>query len=193
LLNLLVPARLLKGRRITPGVVVEGEEIAALLVWPAVHVAGHLESVAVDIGCRVSNGNLAIFAGLDIRSDITRYGLDVRGSKRRRIVIDDLVGRVEEQRIVVLGECINCGKDELKVDFVIRHLNRRHVVSVERVLGTVDIESEIDAGVGQQLHAGVVVGRVVDRVYANGIDAQLLELGHITGAACGVGNWVLLG
>ena len=48
--DLLVPARLGEGRGVTPGVVVESEEVATLVVGTAVHVLSHLQTVAVDIG-----------------------------------------------------------------------------------------------------------------------------------------------
>ena len=48
-LDLLFPAGNLEGRRITPRVVVESEEVAALIISTTVHVLGHLETVRVDI------------------------------------------------------------------------------------------------------------------------------------------------
>lgn len=48
--DLVVPARLGEGRGVTPGVVVESEEVATLVVGTAVHVLSHLQTVAVDIG-----------------------------------------------------------------------------------------------------------------------------------------------
>jgi hypothetical protein len=45
LLDLLIPARLLERRRITPGIVVESEEVASDIIGTTVHVLSHLESV----------------------------------------------------------------------------------------------------------------------------------------------------
>lgn len=51
-LDLLTPSRLGKGGGITPGIVVEGEEVTALVIGTAVHIEGHLVTVGVDIGLK---------------------------------------------------------------------------------------------------------------------------------------------
>ena len=49
-LDLLVPSRGLERGWITPGVVVEGEEVAALVIGTTVHVLGHFQTVGVNVG-----------------------------------------------------------------------------------------------------------------------------------------------
>lgn len=63
-------------------------------------------------------------------------------------------------------------------------------VASEGVLGGVDIESQVDTSIVQRLHAGIVVGSVVDCVDTNGVDLQFLELSNITGAGGFVGKRV---
>ena len=117
--------------------------------------------------------------------------LDVRGSKRRGIVVDDLgVSREEQQRVVVLGEGVDGGEDELEIDVIVREGDASVVGPVERVCRSIDVEGEIYAGVGERVHAGIVVGRVVDGVDAHGVDAQLLEVLDVACAARRVGYGV---
>ena len=63
--------------------------------------------------------------------------------------------------------------------------------TVDRVLGSVDVESEVDTSVGEGIHAGVVLGSVVDSVDTDSVDAELLELGDVALAAIGIGNGIL--
>ena len=100
MLDLLVPASLGEGRGITPRVVVESVEVTALVVGAAVHVLGHLEAVALDIGGRVSNGNLAVAARANVLSQITGDGLDVRSSGGGGVVVNDLVAGEEKEKVV---------------------------------------------------------------------------------------------
>lgn len=188
LLDLLVPASLGEGGRVTPGVVVESVEVAALVVGAAVHVLGHLEAVAFDICCRVAHRDLPVASGADVLSQVAGDGLDVRGSRGGLVIVDDLVAREEEKGVVVVGESVNGGEQALEVDLVVR---RAGVGAVERVLRGVDVQGEVDAGVCEGGHALVVVGSVVHGVHTNGVDAQLLELYDVALAAVDVGNGVL--
>ena len=128
LLDLLVPASLGEGGRVTPGVVVESVEVAALVVGAAVHVLGHLEAVALDISSRVSNGNLAVAARANVLSQVAGDGLDVRGSRGGLVIVDDLVAREEKKGVVIVGESVNGGEQALEVDLVVR---RARVATVE--------------------------------------------------------------
>ena len=190
LLNLLIPARECKRRRGAPRVVIEGEKVAPNIIAAAVHVLRHLEPVVLNIRGRVANGDGTVASGVDVRLHVTGDGLDVRGSKRRGIVVDDLVSREEQQRVVVLGEGVDGGEDELEIDVVVREGDASVVGPVERVCRSVDVEGEIYAGVGERLHAVIVVGGVVDGVDAHGVDAQLLEVLDVACAASRVGYGV---
>ena len=84
-----------------------------------------------------------------------------------------LIAGEKQQRIVIFCERINGGKDALKIDIVVR---RPWIVSVERVVRCVHVQSEIDARVRQSVHARIVILRVVHSIDTNGIDPQLREL-----------------
>jgi hypothetical protein len=193
LLHLLAPTRGREGGRIAPGVVVESEEVTADIGATAVHILGHLETVRIDISGRVSDRNASVRAGFDVLLHVTRDGLYVGSGEGSIRAVENLVGRVVQEGVVVLGKSVNSGKDALKIDIVVRPENGRRVLAVERVVGSVDVEGEVDAGIGEGLHAGVVGGRVVDRVDTDGVDSELLELGDITLAAISIGNGILEG
>lgn len=184
----MIPSRNGVRRRVAPRVVVEAEEITANGVGAAVHVCGHFVAVGFDVSGRVADRDLAEAASVHVGLDVTSDGLDVWSTIGSGIVVDDLVGREEEQSVVVLGEHLDRGEDALQVDLVVGDLR---ISAVDRVLGGVDVEGEVDAGVGKSVHALVMVGRVVNRVDADGVDAELLELGNVTLAARGIGNRVL--
>jgi hypothetical protein len=188
LLDLLVPTRGGVVRRVAPRVVVETEEVAAGGIVTAVHVVGHLVAVALDVSSRVTDGDLAKTAGVHVRLDVTGDSLDVRSAVGGLVVVDDLVGGEEQQCVVVLCEHLDGSEDALEVDLVVRLLG---LGAVDGVLGGVEVEGEVDTGIGEETHAGVVVGAVVDSVDADGVDAELLELLNVALAASLVGNGVL--
>ena len=188
LLYLDVPARRLVRRGIAPGVVVETEKVAADRVVAAVHVIGHLVAVGLNVGGGVADGDLAETTGVHVRLEVTSDGLNVRSAVSRLVIVDDFVAREEQQSVVVLGEHLDGSEQALEVDLVVRLLRVR---TVNRVLGRVDIESQVDASVGEETHAGVVVSTVVNSVDTDGVDAELLELGDVTLAALLISNGVL--
>lgn len=188
LLNLLIPARGAVRRGVTPRIVVEGKEVAADCVDTAVHVRGHLVAVRLDISSRVTDGDLAKTASVQVRLDVTGNGLDVRGSAAGRVVVDDLVGGEVEQGVIVFGKHLDGGEDALEVILVVRDLG---ISSVKGVLRGVDIERKVDASICESLHASVVVGSVVDGVHADSVDCKLLEFGNVALAAICISNGVL--
>jgi hypothetical protein len=145
LLHLLVPAGGGERGRITPGVVVEREEVAANRVVSAVHVCGHLVAVGLDIGGRVSDRDLSQSAGVHVRLDIAGHGLHVRSAVRGRVIVNDLVGGEEKQSVVILGELLDSGEDALQVLVVVRRLR---VSPVDGVVRGVDVERQVDSSVG---------------------------------------------
>lgn len=118
-LDLLIPARNLERRWVTPGVVVESEEVTALVGSTAVHIFGHLQTVGVDVSSRVTDGNLTQFASTQVRAKITSDSFDVRSSLGRWAIVDDLVTGEEGEGVVVLGEHVYSGEDVLQVDIVV--------------------------------------------------------------------------
>ena len=188
LLDLLVPTGDGVGRRVAPRVVVETEEVAASGIVTTVHVVGHLVAVALDISGRVTDRNLAETASVHVGLDVTGDSLDVRSTVGGLVVVDDLVGGEEQQGVVVLCEHLDGSEDALQVDLVVRLLG---LGTVDGVLGGVEVESEVDSGIGEETHAGVVVGAVVDSVDADGVDTELLELLNVALAASLVSDGVL--
>ena len=186
-LDLLIPAGGGEGRRITPGVVVEGKEITALIIGTTVHVLGHLLAVGVDISSRVSDGNGTVSAASDVLSHITSDGLDIWRSWGGKIIVDNLVTREESQGVGVVRKRIDRGEDVLEVNRVVRWVG---IGSVERVERSVDIEDQVDTCGCQLRHAVIVVGCVVDSVNTDGVDTQLLELCNITLASGCICDWV---
>jgi hypothetical protein len=188
LLDLDVPARSSVRRGVAPRVVVETEEVAADSIITTVHVVSHLVAVRLDIGSRVTDWHLAEATSVHVRLQVTSDGLDVRSAVSRLVIVDDLVTGEEQQRVVVLGEHLNSSEQALQVDLVVRLLG---ISSVDRVLGRVDVEGKVDASIGEEAHACVVVGTVVHSVNTDRVDAELLEFGDIALAAILVGNGVL--
>lgn len=81
-----------------------------------------------------------------------------------------LISREEQQRVRIPGEFVHGCKDALKIDIIVRTL---WICSIERVQWGVDIQCEIDASIREGVHALIVigVGRVVNRIYTNGVDS----------------------
>lgn len=109
--------------------------------------------------------------------------------ERREIWTADLVAGEEEQRVAIPCKLRDRGKDVLQVSVIVRS---RGLIAIQRVQRRVDIQSQVNAGIGQSIHARIVVhvGAVVDRVHTDGIDSQLLELFHIPHTPFGVGDGV---
>lgn len=112
-LDLACPSRFLERRRSAPGVVIEGEKVAPLVIGAAVHVLRHLETVGVHVGSRVADWNLAVSAASNVLPHVSRYGLDIWSTVGCGIVIDDLVSGEESQGVGVAGKSVDCCKDVL--------------------------------------------------------------------------------
>ena len=174
-----VPSRLGERRGVAPRVVVEGKEVGALVISTAVEVEGLGLDVLSNISSRVSDGNDTVVPVGDVLLHVTSNGLDVRSSVGVVPRVDDLVSGKEEEQVVVVGKRVNGSKDRLQVNIVVRTVESVLVLSVERVVGCVGIERQVDTGVIEHLHTLVVVLRVVDGVDTDGVDAERLEVLNI--------------
>src|SRR5205823_3344279 len=105
-LDLLVPSRLLKVRRVAPRVVVKGEEVTALIVGTAVEVLGLFHNVLGNIGGRVADRNSTAVSVGDVLLHVTGDGLNIGGRVRVVLCVDDLVSGKEEEQVVVFSECV---------------------------------------------------------------------------------------
>ena len=182
-----IPSRLGERRRITPLIVIDGVEVASLSSISAVHVLGHQILIFRNIRSRVSDGNLAITTLADILLHIASDSFNIwRGiSGIRRI--DNFVTAEEQQSIRVLSKRINGCEDALQVCRVVR---RSRSIAVQRIFRSVDIEDEVDSGIGQCTHAFVVVCTIVNGVYTNRVEAELLEVFDVALTCRGVGERV---
>lgn len=186
-LDLLVPARGGEGGGVAPGVVVESEEVGALVIGTAVHVLGHLETVGVDISGGVTDGNLTQVLGLQVGTQVTSDGLDIGGGLGGRTVVDNLVTGEESEGVGVTSELVDSSEDVLQVDVVVGDLG---ILTVQRVLGSVDIQNQVDTSLGEGIHALIVIGRVVDGVNTDGVQTEFLEVLDVTLATLGISNGV---
>jgi hypothetical protein len=178
-LDLLVPARCLEGRGVAPGVVVEGEEVGALVIGTAVKVESLGLNVLSNVSSRVSDRDSAALAVANVLLHVTGDSLDIGRRIGVVALVDDLVTREKEEQVVVVRESVNGGKDVLEVDVVVRAVESLSILTVERVLGGVCVESNVDTRVVEHLHALVVVLGIVNGVDTDGVDTEILEVGDI--------------
>ena len=126
-----------------------------------------LKTVVINIGGRVSNRDRAVSTGTDVLLHIARYGLDPWSSHAGLDVVNIFISREEQKCVVVFLELIDCGKDILQVDMVVR---LSWLVLSDRVFWGVDIQREVDTSILQRTHASIVVLAVVDGVDSDGVD-----------------------
>jgi hypothetical protein len=141
---------------------------------------GGLHAVLGDIGGRVPDRDLAKTTSVDVVANVTSGGLDI-GSRLVGIllVVDHLVSGEKGSNIVILGKHLNGSEDALEIVGIVRKVR---VASVDGILGVVDIEHDVDAGILQSLHTLVMIGLVVNGVDSDCVDAKVLELLDITEA-----------
>ena len=187
LLDLLVPTSTSEGVGVAPRVVVEGVEVGADRVLTTVHVGCHLVAVGLNISSAIADGNLAELASVHVGFDVTGDGLDERSAVSGRVIVDDLVSGEEEESVGVGSELLDGRENALEIILVVGDLRRS---AVDRVLGGVDVESEVDTSISEGVHAGVVLGSVVDSVDTDGVDTKLLELGDVALTTILVGDGV---
>lgn len=96
---------------VAPGVVVEGEEIGALVLGTAVEVEGLLLDDLGDVSGGVANGDLAGVAVRDVLLHVAGDGLNVGRSVGVVLGIDNFVAGEEEEKVVVVCELVDSGED----------------------------------------------------------------------------------
>lgn len=95
--------------------------------------------------------------------------LDIRRRHIRVRRSEDLVANEESAQIVVLVEDIHDSLVSLVLALVPLRLSHARSLNV-RIEG-VQVEPDVDAGVGEGLHAAIVVGAGIDVVDADGVGA----------------------
>ena len=86
-----VPAGCGKSGWVTPGVIIDSVEIAALIISTAIQVFSHKLLVCVDVCSAVANWNLAVASVTNVLLHISSDRLHVRSSIRVACIIDDFV------------------------------------------------------------------------------------------------------
>lgn len=185
--DFLVPACAFEGLEavllVAPGVVVEGEEVGAGVVGTAVEVEGLLLNDFGDISGGVADGDLAGVAVGDVLLHVAGDGFDVGGCVSVVDGVDDFVAGEEDEKVVVVCELVDGGEDGLKVDIVVGTVESSVRLAVEREFRRVGIEGKVDTCFVENGHSFVMVLRVVDRVDADGVDAEILEVLHVAAQA----------
>jgi hypothetical protein len=95
--------------------------------------------------------------------DIWRRHISLRGSQ-------NLVANEEAGQVVVLVENIHDSLVSLELALV--PLRLRHARSLDVRVEGVQVEPDVDAGVGEGLHAGIMVGARIDVVDADGVGSE---------------------
>lgn len=169
----------------------DGEEVAAITVGAAVEVVGRLPGVSAHVGSGVADKNLAVAASFDVGTHVTGRRLDEGGALcGLGLVVDDLVAGEEAHDVGILGKGVDGREYALQVRGVVGLLG---VILGDGVGGIVGIEHHIDAGLGEGVHALIVVLGVVGHVDTDDVDTKLLEPLDIRHADLGVGEGVELG
>lgn len=106
--------------------------------------------------------------------------LDIRRRHIRVRRSEDLVANEESAQIVVLVEDIHDSLVSLVLALVPLRLSHARSLNV-RIEG-VQVEPDVDAGVGEGLHAAIVIGVGIDVVDADGVGAEGLHQIGIAGA-----------
>ena len=82
----------------------------------------------------------------------------------------NLVAREEKKCVGVASKLVHCGENALQVNIVVRTCWIR---SIERIQRSVDIQRQVDASIGERVHALIVIciRRVIDRIYTDSVDS----------------------
>ena len=178
--NECVPARCRVGRWIAPRIIIDGIEIRSLIIGSAVHEIGHQLLVLLHVRSRVSDWDRSIASAANILLHVASHRLHIWGTVRVAGIVNHFIARQERHGISVVGEGIDCSKNGLEVDAVVRFLG---IVTVQGVQGRVGVQDEVNPGVGEGIHAIVVVSGIVDRVDTDGVDSELGEIWNIARAS----------
>ena len=182
-----VEAGLLEAGVTAPRVDVVTPEVDALVLVLAVEVVGHVVTDVRVIAGGVTNTHGAVVLGLDVGLHVTDSGLDVGAGVRGLFAVGDLVTGEETDDVLVLGQLIHDGGVTL-VEVVVP----LGVLAVDGLAGRGQIRNDVDAGLGQEIHALLVVLLRVDGVHTDGVGTEFLKHGDITLAGLGVGQRILV-
>lgn len=169
---------LLEGAVAAPLIDVVAPEVNSLLLVTAVEVVGHQVTDAAIVVGGIADTHPAVGGGVDVGLHVADGGLDEGRGIGVGGVVGDLVATEEADDVLVVLH----GVDHVGVALVQIEVPRGRG-AVDGLRGGRQVGDDIDTGVGQQVHAGVVVGGGVEGVGTDDIGAGGLQDGNVTLAA----------
>ena len=186
-LGLDVVAGLGVGRVTAPRVDVVAPEVDGIRAVTAVEVGGHLVADLTIIVGSVTNTDGAVVLVLDVCLHVTDSSLDESAGVGVVGLVGDLVTGKEAKGVVELLHLVDdSGVASVQLVVPLR------VIAYDGVIGLGQIGDNVDASVGEHGHALLVVGGGVEGVDTDGVCAELLENGNVTGATSDICERVLV-
>ena len=169
----------------TPFVDVQTEEVDTILIVAAVKVSRDILPDRRGIVGGVTDVEGPLGGVGRVGFHIPNSSLDERACRGVVGLVGDFVAGKKSEGIGVLGQGIDDGGiTPEEVDVPLR------IFSGNRLGGAGQVGEDVDARVGQVVHAGIVVGGGIDRVDPNKVGLELFEDGDITGATGGIAQGV---
>lgn len=178
-------AGLLKGAVTAPLVDVVAPEVDGLRALTAVEVLGHVVADGGIVVGGVANTEPAVLGRVDVGLGVTNGSLDESRGIGVALVVGDLVTGEEADGVVVLGQGVND-----RGVAAVQSGAPLGVATDDGLVGRGQVGDDVDASVGEQRHAGVVVGGGVDGVGADHVGAGSSQDGDISLAEGLVGQGV---
>ena len=180
-----VEAGLLERRITAPRVDVVAPEVNGVLALSAIEEAGEvLTDVSIIVGS-ISDTDGAVVLGLDVGLSVTDCCLDESAGERVVGLVGHLVTGEETESVVVLHQLVD--------DAGVTGEERRGplcLVTVDRVAGLGQVCHNVDAGIGEGVHAVLVVLLGVDGIDTDRVGLELLEVLDVALAGSAVGKGV---
>ncbi len=168
-----VVARRLKGRVAAPLVYVVSVKVDGGRRVAAVHVLGNRVTKVRGIVGGIANSSMVALV-LDILLHVADRSLDIGRGARGGVAVGDFVADEEARYVGVLGHGVDDALEELEeVDIPLR------VGAVDGDGGVAQVSNDIDARVGEHLHAIIVVAGGVDAVCTNEVGVERHQVGNV--------------
>lgn len=178
-------AGLLEGAVTAPLVDVVAPEVDGLGGLATVEVLGHVVADGSIVVGGVTDTQPAVEVVGDVGLGVTNGSLDEGRGVGVALVVGDLVAGEEADGVVVLGQGVDDGGVALVQGSV-----PLGVAADDGLVGRGQVGDDVDASVGEQRHAGVVVGGGVDGVGTDDVGAGSSQDGDISLAEGLVGERV---
>lgn len=170
-----IEARFLERRVTAPRVDVVAPEVNGVCLVTAVEVSSEvLTNLSIVVG-GVSHTNLAVVLALDVCLGVANSGLDESAGNGVVGLVGNLVTGKEAKGIVILHHLIDNGHVAL-----VDGGGPSWVVTDDGVLGLRQVGNNVDASIGECVHAVLVVLAGVDGVDTDGVGLELLEVLDVT-------------